>query len=105
MDLLTDCVAICPSHGGFYLSEEALRRLGVDDEDAIPRNSLALVNVVKDMGKAAADSPLEIIKLPPGKYVITDYDSAESVREYHRVLCNGEWREAGIVVTIPKGDR
>lgn len=106
---LTDSVVIGRSpFSGFYLSADVLRRLGFDDEDDVPRNSLAIVTIVREMGKAAVDkdASLEIVKLPPGKYVIVidAYFNVERVCEYHRVFCEGEWQEAGIVVTIPKGE-
>jgi hypothetical protein len=89
--------------GGFDLSEAAKLRLGEEYRRDTPRNSRALVEVVREMG-AEADGPcasLTIVELPPGKYVIADYDGAESICQYHLVLRGGRWKEEGIVVTVP----
>lgn len=92
--------------GGFGLSEAAKRRLGEEYRWDIPRNSRALVDVVREMGSEADGdcASLTIVELPPGKYVIADYDGHESICEYHRVFRGGRWKEEGIVVTIPSLD-
>ena len=73
-------------HGGFGLSKEALKNLGMNNADSLKRNDPKLVRVVRKMGKEAngecADLRLVSVK-PNRRYVVFDYDGLEWLAEDH----------------------
>lgn len=87
-------VVICVSHGGFRLSEKAIRWLkvrGYDYEDTefyhIDRTHPLLIEAVGELGKECGTScsELKIIEIPDDiKWCIEDYDGKEWVAECHR---------------------
>ena len=95
--------------GGFGLSDEARRRLresGVFEDDGydIARNNSALVRIVEELGERANEryAELLVVKLKPNRrYLVSEYDGMETLREYHLSLDNRtlEWVEEGVVIS------
>ena len=88
-------IVINNCHGGFGLSEEALKlykdREGIKSIDfwynSIPRDSKTLVQIVQELGKKADSiySELGIVEVPDEvEWQIDEYDGAEWVAEKHR---------------------
>ena len=87
-------VVINTCYGGFGLSDEALAKYkaikGITEEVYywdIERDDPALVQVVEEMGDAAAGSfsQLKIVEIPDDvEYIIEEYDGSEWVAERHR---------------------
>lgn len=81
--------------GGFSLSDEAIARLGGEDEaEKMARHDPRLVQVVEDMGAAADGSyaRLRIHALKGRRYRIDEYDGYEGVQEPDDI----EWIEVGL---------
>ena len=71
-------------YGGFGLSEEACKMIGLDNRfDEIDRDDYRLVKAVHTLGKKAngfcADLKIVEIPLEATDYFINEYDGAESV--------------------------
>lgn len=88
-------IVINDCYGGFGLSKRAqseyCRLAGVDEKDLydrdIPRDDPYLVQIVKDLGSAAAGAhaKLKIVQIPADvEWLIQEYDGAEWVAEKHR---------------------
>jgi hypothetical protein len=77
--------------GGFSLSEEACKMLGVESAYAYDadekRADPKLIEVVEKLGREADGrfAYLEVVEIPDGiKWHIHDYDGSESIHENHR---------------------
>lgn len=88
-------IVINNCHGGFGLSEEALKlykdRVGIKSIDfwdrSIPRDCETLVQIVQELGKKADArySELGIVEVPDEvEWQIDEYDGQEWVAEKHR---------------------
>ena len=80
-------IVINACFGGFTLSTEASRRIGVQPHSDIARDNPELVKVVEEMGFAASGpcAHLEIVEIPDDvKWHIHEYDGVEHVAEDHR---------------------
>ena len=88
-------IVINNCHGGFGLSEEALKlykdRMNIKDKNfwdaSIPRDSKTLVQIVQELGKKADGkySELRIVEVPDEvDWQIDEYDGQEWVAEKHR---------------------
>jgi hypothetical protein len=87
-------VVINTCYGGFGLSDEAMKKYktlkGVTADIYhwhIERNDPILIQVVEEMGDAAADSfaELKVVDIPDGiQWEIQDYDGREWISETHR---------------------
>lgn len=74
--------------GGFGLSEEAMKLLGIEYAWDIRRDDPKLVEVVEKLGNAAngSCSELIVVEIPDDvKYNISDYDGVETIHEEHRM--------------------
>jgi len=87
-------VAINACHGGFGLSDEALKRY-INETDGkageyeceIPRDNPVLIRIIEEMGDAAGGrfSELKIVEIPDDvNWYIEEYDGREWVAEHHR---------------------
>lgn len=89
-------------HGGFKLSEKAIKRYqelsGKPNSSYVlwycnepVRHDPLLVQIVEELGKEASGdcSNLQIAKIPGNKYLIVDYDGLEEV-QYPEVT-EGNW--------------
>lgn len=74
--------------GGFSLSEEACKELGLTYGGRdVERNDPALIEVVERLGRRANGSfaDLKIVEIPDGvEWEIDEYDGSERVAEKHR---------------------
>jgi hypothetical protein len=87
-------IVINTSFGGFCLSKEAYKFLGLEcKEDKIydlfdnDRTNPKLIECVEQLGEAASGpcSELKIVEIPDGvQYTIEDYDGMEHIAELHR---------------------
>jgi hypothetical protein len=89
-------IVINTKHGGFGLSEQALRlfaqRTGIANKELwehrdIARDDPALVAIVRELGADANTryAQLKIVEVPYGvEWQIAEYDGAEWVAEKHR---------------------
>lgn len=84
-------VVINRCYGGFGLSEEAYKFLGLEWDEyghaEIERNDPKLVECVEALGKKANGdfAKLKVVEIPDGiDYYIHDYDGIESIEENHR---------------------
>lgn len=86
-------LVISARYGGFGLSVEAGRRLGLtieeygEDGDSIPRDDPRLVAVVEEMGDAASGphARLKVIEIPDDiEWMIEEYDGFEWISEAYR---------------------
>ena len=85
-------VVINKCYGGFGLSEEAYKFLGVPWDgfghgEDIERNCSKLIECVEKLGEKANGSlaELKIVEIPDNvKYEIEDYDGVEWIAEEHR---------------------
>lgn len=91
-------VVINTVHGGFRLSDTALKRLceikkvenfeHFNDYYSISRDDLDLIQVIEELGSDANGkySSLKIIEIPEDvKWYIEEYDGLEWVSEIHRI--------------------
>lgn len=82
-------VVINNCYGGFGLSEEALKKLGVEScFDIMDRSDPKLVAVVEEMGDAANDmhSRLKIVEIPSNvEWILMEFDGNEWIAEKHRM--------------------
>ena len=80
-------VAYCTVHGGFDLSEVAIRRLWqlglYTNGSDVPRHDPRLIRVIEELGDAAAGEgcSLGIAEVSGRHYIIHEYDGRESVIE------------------------
>lgn len=84
-------VVINRCFGGFGLSHEALKHLGIseDDQYELERTDPRLVEAVEKLGKQASGSwsDLLVVEIPDDMpYYIDDYDGAETIHENHRIF-------------------
>ena len=86
-------IVINACHGGFGLSEKALKmyHAEVNDTDVdyydIDRDDPVLVNLVEQLGEEANTrfSQLKIVEIPDGiEWTVCEYDGLEWVAEAHR---------------------
>lgn len=85
-------IVINNCYGGFGLSDEACKELGISNEysyvDEIKRNDKKLVAVVERLGSDRASgngSELKVVNIPNGvEWEIIDYDGIETIHEKHR---------------------
>jgi hypothetical protein len=95
-------IVISERYGGFGVSEaafERLKELGVALDriyaaNDLPRDDTRLVQVVQELGEAAAGryADLKIVEIPDGvSWHIHEYDGYESVHEDHR-----SWTSDGV---------
>ncbi len=87
-------VVINSCYGGFGLSKEAYKELGLawdnygyEYSDYEKRNDPKLVEVIEKLGEVASGdcANLRIVEIPDNiNWTITDYDGFESVEEAHR---------------------
>ncbi len=82
-------IVINECYGGFGLSDQALKLLGLDwlAVHELPRDNPGLVTAVELLGDAAngAHAKLKIVEIPDGvEWQIEEYDGNEWVAEKHR---------------------
>ena len=85
-------VVINTCYGGFGLSKEAYKELGLEgdgygDEFKHDRSNPKLVEIVEKLGSRANGDValLKVVKIPDGiEWYIRDYDGRESIYEAHR---------------------
>ena len=83
-------VVINRCFGGFGLSQEAMKRLGIEYDWEISRSDSKLIKVVEELGEKANGycADLKVVEIPDDvEWVIEDYDGIESIHEKHRVWC------------------
>jgi len=81
-------IVINSCYGGFGLSKEALKMLGIRNAEEIERNNYKLIEVVETLGEEAnaCHAQLKIVEIPDGiEWVIGEYDGIEHVAEKHRI--------------------
>ena len=89
-------IVINKCHGGFGLSDAAMRRYAeiknIEDVNTIHiydirRDDPALVQVVEELGEKSSDrcADLRVVEIPEGvSWLIGEYDGLEHVAERHR---------------------
>ena len=83
-------IVINRRYGGVGLSKKALKLLGIEYSNDLPRDDERLVEIVKELGKEARSSyaELKIVSIPGDvEWEIDDYDGMETIREVHRTWC------------------
>lgn len=80
-------IVINATYGGYGLSTEAKKFLGINHDEDIARNDPRLVAAVEKLGDKANGfcAELKIVNIPDDvDWVIEDYDGKEWVSERHR---------------------
>ena len=78
-------IVINTETGGFWLSDEAAKTLGVNPYDDIARDDPKLVALVEQGNASEEDSTLKVVEIPDDvDWVIENYDGREWVAEKHR---------------------
>ncbi|MEI8135671.1 MAG: hypothetical protein WCH46_11480 [bacterium] len=89
-------IVINSRHGGFGLSDEAMRRYAeikkIEDVNSVHiydicRDDPALVQVVEELGEKSHDrySELRVVEIPDRiSWIVLEYDGLEHVAEQHR---------------------
>ena len=81
-------VVINSCYGGFGLSKEAYKFLGLEWGEYVSRTDPKLIECVETLGTKANGffANLRVIEIPDDvKWEITEYDGCEQVEEIHRI--------------------
>ena len=79
-------IVINSCYGGFGLSEEALKYIGIKDCYDIERNDPRLIECVRELGEKADSrcAKLKIVEIPDDvEWQVEEYDGIEWIAEKH----------------------
>ena len=80
-------IVINDCYGGFSLSEQACKELGISNCYEYKRNNPRLIEIVERLGKESWGecAKLKIIEIPDDvEWIIEEYDGIEWISEVHR---------------------